>query len=218
MNDSTRLYDAFNSAMLLLPKPKDSINPQIYHKMKLTPFSERLPYLELISFAKNWFEWNVGISSWQFGEKQTTMNMPFGKDSARVAAIICIESIFPDFVRNFANGGSNLYTIITNDAWFDHTPGPRQHYYIACMRAIESRRFIARCTNTGVSGFIQPNGQSLFELEQYKSIGAAAKLPLMEEKTFYVAHGDIIPKLAVLLIFMFFIYSIIPSKKIRANK
>jgi apolipoprotein N-acyltransferase len=184
-------YDTYNAAFLLNPNAE----PQTYRKMKLTPFAERVPYADEFSFALSLFEWGVGISGYGKGPKQETLVLKTEKGDAEIGSVICIESIYPDFVRNFVAQGAELLTIITNDAWFDHTPGPEQHFQIGAMRAIENRRYIARCGNTGVSGFITPTGESLERAPQYVTVGIAEEIPLLKEKSLYTRFGDWLPQI-----------------------
>lgn len=194
----TLLYDSYNAAMLLVPRASLA-KPPVYGKMKLTPFAERLPYADAFTFAMSWVEWGVGISAWGIGPGQRTLDYPVSGDTARVGCIICIESIYPDFVANFVRRGANVLTVITNDGWYNFTAGPHQHYWIAAMRAIETRRYIARCANTGISGFISPAGEAL----QYSSIDTQLamkeKLPLIRYQSVYVQLGDWLPMLATAL-------------------
>ncbi|MFN3270923.1 MAG: apolipoprotein N-acyltransferase, partial [Candidatus Kapaibacteriota bacterium] len=160
--DSSKPYDTYNSILLL--NPNNTF--QIYHKNRLTPFGEQIPYGEILGFAKEFLEWNVGISSWAKGTVQNILKMKTSKNECNIAPIICIESIYPDYCRSFVKKGAEIMVIITNDGWYDHTFGPLQHYLIAAVRAIENRRFVARCANTGISGVITPTGQTLIKAPQ----------------------------------------------------
>jgi apolipoprotein N-acyltransferase len=207
--DESKYYNSYNSAIVLNYNPVKTSNPQIYHKMKLTPFGERVPYVEHLKFALKWLEWGVGISSWSIGTEQKNLIVENPEKSFKIAPIICIESVFPDFVRNFSKLGADIFFIITNDGWYDHTFGPEQHYQIAVARAIENRKFLVRCANTGVSGVIQPNGLSLIKAPQYERIAFASEVPIMNELTFYAQFGDWLPYLCCILligatIFLFF--------------
>jgi apolipoprotein N-acyltransferase len=210
LGDSSRKYDSYNSALLLLPNKAEEY--QIYHKMKLTPFSERIPYIQQLPFMRDWFEWGVGISSWAPGESLENLKIVKGNDTIKIAPIICIESIFPGFVAKFVSKGAGIISIITNDAWFDHTFGPTQHYDIARMRAIETRRYVARCANTGVSGFIKPNGEDLIKLNQYVSTGLVADVPVLSDITFYVKYGDYICYISAFIVLIGLLHSFIIGK------
>ncbi len=205
-------YEPYNSAMLINPKDLDSISTDnfreknIYQKMKLTPFAERLPHSELISFAQNWFTWGVGISSWGIGTNQKNLVFENNKKTATIAPIICIESIYPRFVSNFAELGAEIFVIITNDAWYNGTPGPRQHYLIGAARAIENKRFLVRCANSGVSGVISPLGTSINEIPAQTSSFFKFKVPKIHKLTLYSQYGDWFPSLLILCVLGIYIY------------
>ena len=82
-------------------------------------------------------------------------------------------------------------TIITNDAWWGNTPGYRQHLSYASLRAIETRRAIARCANTGISAIISPSGKVLDPSPWWEQAVVTGALPLRDDITFFVSHGDI---------------------------
>lgn len=187
-SDTNLPYNTFNSLLLLNPKPQ--INYEIYHKIRLTPFGEQIPYAQILGFAKNFLEWNVGISSWTKGERQNLLHFKNRKSESKIAPIICIESIYPNFVRNFIKNGANFIAIVTNDGWYDHTFGPRQHYSIATFRAIENRRFIVRCANTGISGIISCTGESIYEAPPYQKVGFAMDIPMLSNRTLYTLYGE----------------------------
>lgn len=193
--DTNLPYHTFNSLLLLNPQPQ--MDYEIYHKIRLTPFGEQIPYAQILGFAKDFLEWNVGISSWTKGEEQNLLRFKNRKKEAKIAPIICIESIYPDFVRNFIQNGGNFIAIVTNDGWYDYTFGPRQHYLIATFRAIENRRFIVRCANTGISGVISCTGTSNYEAPTYQKVGFAMDIPMLSNYTFYTLYGDWIAYLSL---------------------
>lgn len=206
-SDFSGWYEHFNSSIMLNPKGK----PQIYHKMKLTPFAERVPNVEYLTFLKDFIKWGVGISTWGIGLEQKTLKMA---DSTELASIICIESIYPNFCRNFANMGAEFFTIITNDSWYDFTPGPEQHFIIARMRAIENRRYIARSANSGVSGFIDAFGDEFNRMNQYIRGATVGRIKKISEKSFYTRNGDIFVKVITLVALVFWLFSFLKKRKI----
>ena len=203
--DTSKKYDSYNSALMLTPGKEDDY--QIYHKMRLTPFSERIPFIEYFPFLREWLEWGVGISSWALGKKQENLKIYKNKDTIKIAPVICIESIFPSFVADFIDKGADIVVIITNDAWYDYTFGPVQHYAIARMRAIETRRYIARTANSGVTGFIRPTGEDLLMLDQYISTGIAADVPALSGRTVFVRIGNLLCHIAFAVTLLGFLLS-----------
>lgn len=198
-------YDNFNSALLI-----DSNDYDIYHKMKLTPFGERVPHVEIFTFLTEFIDWGVGISFWGKGTKQKNLMLP--NKGVNIAPIICIESIYPSFVREFSKKGANLYTVITNDAWYDFTPGPEQHALISAFRAIENKRYLARAANSGVTCFISPTGKILQRAEQYEQTSISMTIPTIEDITFFATYGNWFVYFCLLTSIFFIFYSIFKKK------
>jgi apolipoprotein N-acyltransferase len=196
---SQQYYDTFNSAMLL----DSSGKAQVYHKMKLVPFAERVPYMEHLSFFSSATFAVAGISSW--GKGLDTLNLSFRTASGQLVAVnglICYESIYPAFAAEFVRRGATMLSVITNDGWFSKSYGPYQHAAFAKLRCIESRRAMARSANTGVSLFIDRYGRPYGEIEWWRESCSVQTVELFEDKSFYVRHGDWFPK-ACLLVSMF---------------
>ncbi|TAE20825.1 MAG: apolipoprotein N-acyltransferase [Candidatus Kapaibacterium sp.] len=206
----TLYMESFNSATVLTPTTRitpDSVPSafpsgiQIHRKMHLTPFAERVPYAEAFSFAVKALTWGVGISGWGLGKEQKTLDFMTSPShttasyAVSVGMIICLESIYPNFVREYPLKGANILAIITNDGWFNGTPGPEQHYMIGAMRSVENRRYLARCGNTGISGFLTPTGTSLERTAINEQRAISAELPLLSQQTLYSRLGDWLPML-----------------------
>ena len=83
----------------------------------------------------------------------------FRSGKITAAPVVCYESVYGDYVREYINQGANIICIMTNDGWWEDTPGYRQHCQYARLRAIEERRSIARSANTGISCFIDQRGE-----------------------------------------------------------
>ncbi|MBI3871618.1 MAG: apolipoprotein N-acyltransferase [candidate division Zixibacteria bacterium] len=156
-----------------------------YHaKMQLVPFGEWIP------FSNRWRvldKLEVGGAHFSAGNRYVLFDHPQGP----YAAAICYESIFPDIIRHFVLNGARFLVNITNDGWYGFSSGPTQHAAIAILRAIETRRPIARAANTGVSGFIDRTGRFIEATAQYVPDVRICDLPLgpKGEETFFVRHG-----------------------------
>lgn len=190
-------YDHFNAAMVLNPMQRDV---PVHQKTMLTPFAERLPFADQLSFAMKWVEWGVGISAWGKGRERHPLPVVRNADTiARIGTIICIESIYPDVARDMVNDGADVLAVITNDAWYNGTWGPRQHYDIARMRAIEMRRPVIRCANSGVSGIIDADGASTIELPDLQRLAAIGTVRPGHELTLYARYGDWLPVVCLVI-------------------
>lgn len=215
-------YDYFNAALFIKPF---SLRIQKYAKMKLVPFSERVPYKQFFPFnvLKNLlYDMALGIGDYARGDRFTIFRFKPSrqysgkaadeKQEIRFASPICYESVFPALVRQFVKKGVDFLVIITNDAWFGKTSAPYQHAQIAVFRAIENRRSIARCANTGVSCFIDPYGRVLKATKIFQPAVLVDDIPLNREMTFYTKHGNVfalaVSIIALLSLFASFLFRI----------
>lgn len=195
--DSSRFYEAYNAALLLSPTGE---LVGVHRKIRLTPFAERFPYAELFGRFPRLLEWGVGISSWAKGERQQVLRLVrVTGDTLAIGVAICIESVFPDFARTYIRQGGELLVVISNDAWFNHTPGPAQHFAIARVRAVELRRPLLRCANSGVTAAVLPTGEVIAELPPYVAAALPVVLPLGQAWSLYEHIGDMLPCVAAVL-------------------
>lgn len=203
IKSSGLFYDTFNSAVLILPgKNKEKF--QRYAKNKLVIGSERMPYQEKISFLKSIVSWSVGLSSYQTGTDTTIFVLD---DKYRFATAICYESIYPDYFAGFIRKGAEFAVIITNDGWWGKLQGTYQHSQYAVLRAIENRRWIVRCANTGISSVIDPYGR----MHSKTGINERAVFPeevgIKNEITFYTQNGDFLPKISLIISGLVFVFA-----------
>ena len=121
-----------------------------------------------------------------------------------VGCAICYESVYGDYCRGYVLKGAKLMTVITNDAWWGNTPGYRQHLSYSCLRAIELRREIVRCGNTGISAIIDSRGNITKRSEWWKREVLTGEVRLSSRETFFVREGDMVGRVcsftAVLLL------------------
>jgi apolipoprotein N-acyltransferase len=160
-----------------------------------------MPYPSLFSFLETLII-DLGGTSGSLGSQDSadifTLN-----DGVVAAPIICYESIFGDYVNDFVEKGANVITIITNDGWWHDSPGYKQHLHYAVLRAIETRRFVARSANTGVSAFISPTGKILQQTKFWVPDVLKSDIYINNQKTFYTLYGDYIGIMAKYLSFIF---------------
>ena len=176
-------YDAYNSAL----RVDSSMRVDIYHKSKLVVGVEMLPYPDKLKFLSD-LSIDLGGMVGSLGTQPERSVFSF--DGGAVAPIICYESIFGEYVTEYVRRGATLLGVITNDGWWGDTPGYRQHFSYSRLRAIETRRYVARSANTGISGFISPRGQAIATLGWDQRGWLRATLHHRTEETFYVRYGD----------------------------
>jgi apolipoprotein N-acyltransferase len=187
-----RPYAAYNASMLLQP---GDTGLQIYRKMRLVPFGERVPYSEYLPLLERLSFSLSGITSWQEGRDATVMTVHDSRGGTfRIANIICYESIFPGLVSQFVGKGAQLLTLVTNDGWYGTSYGPWQHAAIGRLRCIENRRSMARCANTGVTLIYDRYGRTIAETPWWESSVLTADVPLENGLSWYTTHPDFFPK------------------------
>lgn len=139
-----------NSAFLLQPREA----PQRYDKIRLVPFSERLPFDDVFPVL-NYVD--LGEGDFAAGDSLPV----FRTRGVAWAPTICYELVYPDFARLAASRGATVLVDITNDGWFGRSMGPWQHWNIERVRAVESGLPLVRSANTGISGVVDSRGRLL---------------------------------------------------------
>jgi apolipoprotein N-acyltransferase len=191
--DADRYYDSFNTALFVA---RDS-SFQIYHKSKLTPGVELMPLIRYIPFIEK-LALNLGgtVGSLGVNPDQTPFVL---KSGLKVAPVICYESVYGEFLTRYIQNGAQLIFVITNDGWWGNTAGHRQHMLFSVIRAIETRRSIARSANTGTSCFINQRGDVSQQTTYWVPAAIRQTLNANDAVTFYVRYGDYIGRLSILL-------------------
>lgn len=176
-------YLTYNAALGFQP---DS-SMDIYRKHNLVPIVERLPFVHFLN--------QIDI----FGLVDWAENQQFGKgyhadqfevSSTKTPALICYDSVFPSWVREFVTGGAGFLTIITNDGWWGDTSGHEQHFAYARLRALEFRRWVVRSANNGISGIVAPDGSIKVETKYWTRTAFRYAVPVLNGQTIYARFGD----------------------------
>jgi apolipoprotein N-acyltransferase len=202
--------EGYNSAALL-----DSNRFQIYHKSKLVPGAEVLP--SFLHFLDSWFEEFGGTTGGYVRQKERTVLRTYNNTYA-IAPAICYESIYGEFMTAYIRGGANLIAVITNDGWWGNTAGYKQHENYARLRAIETRRWMIRSANTGISCFIDPSGK-VFEAQPWdKASAIKMNVPMESRMTFFVLHGDLLSKIAVGATILLLAWNLVVIIKTKFNR
>lgn len=172
----TLWYIAYNTAALWA----DTAIVDLYHKAKLVPGVEAIPYAKYFSFM-NHFVVDLGGITGALG----TDSAPHCFGRQMIAPLICYESIYGDYVSSFIEKGAAALCILTNDGWWANTPGHKQHAMFGTLRAIESRRYVYRSANTGISYVADPLGNVLTRLDWDTAGAIAAPFIPLSQRTFY---------------------------------
>lgn len=208
--NETTWYDDYNSAVLI--NSSDSI--QYYNKSKLVVGIENFPYQSILKPI-------IGDAMIDLGgtvAMKTTQDyrgvFTSSNEKFKAAPIICYESVYGEFVTGYVRNDANFLAIITNDAWWNETQGHKQHLSLARLRAIETRRDIARSANTGISAIINSKGEITASLP-YNAKGALqGQLTTNNKITFYVIAGDYIARISIFIMLFVFLIGFFRKEKV----
>nr|WP_216657822.1 apolipoprotein N-acyltransferase [Sphingobacterium shayense] len=181
-----KYLEPFNAAVLV----DQSSKLQFYHKSKLVPGVEQLPFGKALSFMKPLFA-HFGGATGGYGS-QDEPSVFYSQSGIGAAPVICYESIWGNYITEYVKKGAQFIAIVTNDGWWGNTSGKDQHLLYAKLRAIENRRWVARSANTGISAFINQRGDIVQQTSWWSPTALSQEINLNEDLTFYTKYGDLI--------------------------
>lgn len=189
--------ESHNSALIT----DGTLRTEIFHKSKLVVGVEHTPYPAIFCKIDDLLG---GVMGRCVGQEEVSLLNVESLDGNRIpiGCAVCYESVYGEYYTDYIRKGAEAMTIITNDAWWGDTPGYRQHLSYASLRAIETRRAIARCANTGISAIISPSGEIIQPTPWWEPAVIKSQIPLRNDLTFYVVHGDIVGRICTFLFWM----------------
>lgn len=197
-------YDVYNTALQI----DSSKNVQVYHKSKLVPGVERMPFASLLKPLES-LAIEMGGTFGSLGTQKYRSVFTDSLNNTHVAPVICYESVYSDFVTGYMQKNANIIFIITNDGWWGKTPGHIQHLNYARLRAIENRVQIARSANTGISCFINEFGEISNATNFWEEAVIEKQLYKNNNRTFFAKNGDIISYFSTFIAIILVMLSII---------
>ena len=185
LNDG-RWVESHNSALMT----DGTSRTEIFHKSKLVVAVEHTPYPAIFCRIDDMLG---GVMGRCVGQDEISLLHVRSLDGTEIpiGSAVCYESVYGEYYTDYVRKGARAMAIITNDAWWGNTPGYRQHLSYASLRAIETRRAIARCANTGISAIILPSGKITQPTPWWEPAVIEGHIPLRDDITFFVSHGDI---------------------------
>lgn len=183
-----RWYESYNAAVLC----DSCAQLEVYKKSKLVVGVEKMPYPRITRHLEKIPGVYIGRCVGQEETQVLNCGAPMG-------CAVCYESIYPEHFASYVKRGAKAMSVITNDAWWGNTAGYKQHLSYSCLRAIETRRAIARSANTGISAFINKRGDIVCQTEWWERTQLCGSLPLYTELTPFVMYGDITGKLCTFI-------------------
>ena len=193
-------YDRYNSALLINDKGEVE---DIYHKGRLVIGVEAVPMKGMFDFL----EIDLGGITGQLG--WGTEHAIFSNQGVNIGPSICYEGLYGNYFAGFAREGAEVMALVSNDGWWGNTPGHKRLFDFCRLRAIETRRAIARSANTGISGFISPTGEKIGERLEWNEEGVlTAEVELRSDKTIYTIYGDWVARIATFVAVLALLYYI----------
>ena len=183
---SGEYFDVYNTALCL---NSDGEVVDIYHKAKLVIGVEAMP-----DFISSFVDLGGVTGQLGWGREHDV----FAVGDIKVGPAICYEALYSDYFAGFVRKGANVMTVISNDGWWGNTPGHKRLFDFCRLRAIETRRSIARSANTGISGFITPRGDLQGDMLEWDERGVLTEcVEVRSDATFYVRYGDWIARISI---------------------
>ncbi len=206
--------ESFNSAVQVIPNHKI----EVYHKGKLVPGVEIFPYMNYLKPLLGDAMLNLGgtVASLGTDKERVAFANPFNK--GKIAPIICYESIYGEFTGEYVKKGANFLGIMTNDSWWGVSEGHRQLLSYARLRAIETRREIARAANSGISAHIDAKGEIAEDTFYGDKTALFAKINLYDQMTFYTRAGDLLSRFSIFALGFLLFYFIIKRFQAKTKK
>ena len=189
MEGMDRAFDAYNAALMV----RSDGSFEAYNKSKLVPGVELMPFEEVLGPLGS-LALDLGGTTGSLGTQKERSVLWTSDRRVGIAPTICYESIYGDHVAAHVRNGANLIVIMTNDGWWGNTPGHIQHLLYAKLRAVETRRDVARSANTGISCFFDQRGDMHQVTQWWVKAAIRGTVRTRSDLTFYAKHGDYIGK------------------------
>lgn len=171
----------YNASVLMTPRGEIA---GVHKKTRLVAFGEFIPFRSVIGKYVNALNETGDLAP---GEKPEVLTA----DGIGWGANICSENFFGDVTRRSVNNGADIIVNQTNDGWYGDTAQPAQHFAMNIVRAVETRRPIVVCANTGISAVVGPDGRVTKALPLFKPGYSLAQVYPSKTTTVYVRYGDL---------------------------
>lgn len=192
MTGTNNFFDVYNSGVFI---GQQGLFDH-YHKSKLVPGIERMPFFTVLRPIGKLVS-TLGGTAGSLGTQENRSVFQAGKGEPVIAPVICYESIYGDYMSEYARRGAGMIFVLTNDGWWRNTPGHRQHHEYARLRAIELRRPVVRAASTGFSSFIDQKGKVLKKTGWWEETAIRESVNQNYRLTYYALQGNVAGKISV---------------------
>jgi apolipoprotein N-acyltransferase len=180
------------------------LDNDFYRKTRLMPFGEYWPFRSVLL--------KIGLKGWlkNIAEyKAGSIIQPIRVNDLKIGVGICLESIYPYFLRRQVNDGADFIAIFVNLAWFFDSYLLDIYHQMSIMRAIENNRYLIQIANTGISSIIANNGVIVDRTEINKEGILINDIPYNLPKSIYLVIGDLIVYFCGFVVFVRFFKRIV---------
>lgn len=203
--NNTIFWESYNAAIQI--DQTDEI--PLYKKSLFVPGAEIFPYHRFFFFFKPLVDKLGGTVAGNGGQPQRSV---FQSPKGATAPVICYESIYGEYCTGYIKKGANAIFVVTNDGWWDNTAGHQQHLAFSRLRAIETRRSIARSANSGISCFINQRGDIINPTNYEEATAIKGTILMNKSITFYTVWGDLIARIAFFVSILFILSAFSKSR------
>jgi apolipoprotein N-acyltransferase len=193
--------DYYNSAYIL--SPTGEIKGK-YNKVHLVAYGEYVPLRNVFPFIRGLTE---GMGDFTSG----TVYTPLIMNNKKIGVLICYEGILPFAARTYKKDGAELLVNITNDAWFGATSAPFQHFSMSIFRAIETRLYLVRAANTGISAIVDPKGTVISQTNIFEKASLKGNVKFINIQTIYAKYGDVLV-VACFIVLIFYVVLVLKRR------
>ncbi len=204
-----QFYFTYNAAFII---EQDKNEISMRSKSKLVPFEESIPYPRWAGYLR---KISGSLGGFTFSVRNKNKDVFIANDGSKSTSLICYESAFGAHTSNYVRQGAQVLFVLLNEGWYRDLQGAKQFLYISAIRAIETRRSIARSSNDGITAFINQRGEILQQVTDYKPSSIKQSLFLNSKTTLYVYLKDLLAKLcAFCALFLSFYTASLVYKKL----
>jgi apolipoprotein N-acyltransferase len=194
-------YEAFNTALFLSPGSA----PQFYHKTKLVPLFERMPFVQYLGFLGK-YSLELGGYNGTYSLRQGSRVFEDPDNSVSILPVVCFESAFGSYCARNLPEEKGFICMITNDGWWKNTPGYLHHFNFSPVRAIECRRDLVRVANTGISALIDARGVVIARTPWWEKATLKGQIHLYKGRTLFARYGDYLGRISMFLAVFFILW------------
>ncbi len=207
---NNQYYESCNTGIMF---NKNSVQNdiQLRHKSVLVVGVEKLPFTKYLPFIEK-LALDMGGTVGTLGVDEKVNNFYSQNRQISIGVPICWESVDGNYTRKFVKNGANFLQIITNVGWWGDTPGYKQYFAISSLRAIENRRYVSVCANTGYSGLINAKGQTVDKGPYWEQKAFVYDVPLLDKQTFFSLNGDMLMRPFTFFAVLLLLYSVVRNK------